>query len=141
MSKKLIQSTGVVASMTMISRVLGFVRDMLLAIVFGASPAFDAFIIAFKIPNFFRRLFAEGAFSQAFVPILMEYKANYSNEEARDFIGAVGGTLAAALLVMVLLAELLAPLMVMIFAPGFMFHSLRYELATHMLYITFPYFC
>lgn len=139
MSKKLIQSTGIVASMTMISRVLGFLRDMLLAIVFGASPAFDAFIIAFKIPNFFRRLFAEGAFSQAFVPILMEYKANYSNEETRDFIGAVGGTLAAALLVMVLLAELLAPLMVMVFAPGFMFHSLRYELATHMLYITFPY--
>ena len=103
MSKKLVKSTGIVASMTMVSRVLGFVRDVALAGFFGASAGFDAFVIAFKIPNFFRRLFAEGAFSQAFVPILTEYKEQQPAHEVEAFIGKVAGTLLFSLCVIVLL--------------------------------------
>jgi len=139
MSKRLFKSTGVVASMTMVSRVLGFVRDILLAVFFGASPAFDAFIIAFKIPNFFRRLFAEGAFSQAFVPLLMEHKSNKPGYIVHQFVGKVAGTLLISLLGVVLVAEVFTPGVVLIFAPGFALHTVRYDLATHMLYITFPY--
>ncbi|MDD9892635.1 MAG: murein biosynthesis integral membrane protein MurJ, partial [Gammaproteobacteria bacterium] len=74
MSKELVRSTSVVSAMTLLSRVMGFVRDMVLAAFFGAGAAMDAFFVAFKIPNFLRRLFAEGAFSQAFVPVLSEYR-------------------------------------------------------------------
>ncbi len=139
MSKKLVKSTGVVASMTMVSRVLGFVRDVALAGFFGAGPVFDAFVIAFKIPNFFRRLFAEGAFSQAFVPILTEYKEQQPEDEVRAFMGRVAGALFGALFVIVLLAEIGVPLLIILFAPGFLHHPLRYELSKGLLYITFPY--
>ncbi|MBV53040.1 MAG: murein biosynthesis integral membrane protein MurJ [Coxiellaceae bacterium] len=139
MSKKLVKSTGVVAGMTMVSRILGFVRDVALAGFFGAGPAFDAFVIAFKIPNFFRRLFAEGAFSQAFVPILTEYKTQQSQADVSAFVGKVAGALLASLLVIVVLAEIGVPLLVVIFAPGFLHHPVRYELSKHLLYITFPY--
>ena len=122
MSKKLVKSTGTVAGMTMVSRVLGFARDVVLAASFGASPAFDAFVIAFKIPNFFRRLFAEGAFAQAFVPILTEYKMQQSDTMVQQFINRVAGTLTVALLAVVIVAEIFVPLLVLVFAPGFV-HS------------------
>lgn len=139
MAYKLFKSTTLVASMTLISRVMGFVRDVVLASVFGAGPAFDAFAIAFKIPNFMRRLFGEGAFSQAFVPILAEYRTNRSHEEVRQFVNHIAGTLASALLIVVLLAEIIAPIIIMVFAPGFIHDPLRFAYATHMIRITFPY--
>ena len=95
--------------MTMISRVLGLVRDVIVANVFGASASADAFFIAFKIPNFFRRLFAEGAFSQAFVPVLTAYKTQHSRGDVKELIAAVSGTLGAILLAVTVLGVLGAP--------------------------------
>ena len=83
--------------MTMISRVLGFVRDIVIARFFGASEGTDAFFVAFKIPNFMRRLFAEGAFSQAFVPVLSEYKETQSTEALKELLAKTAGTLATVL--------------------------------------------
>lgn len=137
--QKLFKSTSVVAGMTMLSRVLGFVRDMILAQIFGAGAVFDAFIIAFKIPNFMRRLFAEGAFSQAFVPILSEFRSKGDQESLQNFVNRIAGTLGLSLLFVVVLAEILAPVIIMIFAPGFVHDPVRYHLALHMIHITFPY--
>lgn len=139
MKHKLFRSTTLVASMTLISRIMGFVRDVALASVFGAGPAFDAFAIAFKIPNFMRRLFGEGAFSQAFVPVLAEYRSKRSHDEVHAFVNHIAGTLGAVLLLVVLLAEIIAPLIIMVFAPGFIHDPLRFTYATHMVRITFPY--
>lgn len=133
------RSTGVVAFMTMVSRILGFIRDMVLAVLFGAGPAFDAFVVAFKLPNFFRRLFAEGAFSQAFVPVLSAYRAKHSPQEVNSFLDHVVGTLSLALLLVVIVTEIAAPLVVMLFAPGFLHDPVRYQYATHMVHIIFPY--
>jgi len=139
MSKKLLKSTGLVSFMTAISRVLGFARDMVCAHYFGAYGGFDAFIVAFKIPNFMRRLFAEGAFAQAFVPVLSEQRMRKSPPEVQQFINNTSGTLALALLVVTVLAELLAPVLIAIFAPGFWSDTARFSLATDMLRVTFPY--
>lgn len=123
----------------MISRVLGFARDMVFAHIFGAHGSFDAFVVAFKIPNFLRRLFAEGAFSQAFVPVLAEYQRQQSPGEVKLFISRIAGSLALALFIVTLLAELVAPLLVILSAPGFLHDPERYADALHMLRITFPY--
>lgn len=139
MKNKLLKSTSSVAGMTMLSRVLGFLRDIILAQLFGASAGFDAFIIAFKIPNFFRRLFGEGAFSQAFVPVLSEYCETKDQASAQRFVGSIAGTLGLILLLIVLLAELIAPAIVYIFAPGFADHPSQFLLAEHMVHITAPY--
>lgn len=139
MSRKLLKSTVVVSSMTLISRLMGFVRDVVFAVIFGAGPAFDAFVIAFKIPNFMRRLFAEGAFAQAFVPVLSEYRMNCSHKETREFINAVVASLGTVLLVIVALIEIIAPIVVMVFSPGFLRDPIRMAYAIHMLRITSPY--
>jgi putative peptidoglycan lipid II flippase len=124
----------------MISRVLGFTRDLVLARMFGADAATDAFFVAFKIPNFLRRLFAEGAFSLAFVPVLTEYRSKGKPEDLRDFIDKMAGTLGTVLLVATLLGVAAAPLLVFIFAPGFLLEDAgKYDLAVEMLYLTFPY--
>jgi putative peptidoglycan lipid II flippase len=123
----------------MISRVLGFVRDMIVARAFGAGIGTDAFFVAFKIPNFLRRLFAEGAFSQAFIPVLSEYKTQRSQEEVRILIRDVAGTLGGILLVVTALCMLAAPLMVMLFAPGFSGDQAKFALTADLLRITFPY--
>ena len=136
---KLFRKTSLVAVMTLLSRLLGFVRDMVLAQIFGAGATFDAFVIAFKIPNFMRRLFAEGAFAQAFVPIMAEYRETRSPEALRAFLNHIAGALGLAVLLVVALAELIAPLLIMVFAPGFAHEHARFMLATHMLRITFPY--
>jgi len=125
--------------MTMISRVFGFIRDMVTASLFGAGAMFDAFTVAFKIPNFMRRLFAEGSFSQAFVPVLSEYQKKQSREEVQRFINAMSGTLGAALLIVTILGVLGAPLIVRVFAPGFDTSGDRFDLAVTMLRINFPY--
>ncbi len=135
----LLRSTALVSSMTMVSRIVGFVRDALIALIFGATAGVDAFVVAFKIPNFMRRLFAEGAFSQAFVPVLAEYQQKHTPEESQQFINRIAGSLSLALLAVTVLAILIAPLLITIFAPGFGADSIRYLLASDMLRITFPY--
>jgi putative peptidoglycan lipid II flippase len=139
MSRKLLRSTSTVAAMTMLSRILGFVRDVIFAEIFGAGVGFDAFVVAFKLPNFFRRLFGEGAFAQAFVPVLAEYKEQRPHEDVREFINRIAGSLATALIVVVILAEIGAPWIIRVFAPGFAVDGARFVLATHMLHWTFPY--
>lgn len=125
--------------MTFISRVFGFVRDMVTASVFGAGSSFDVFTVAFKIPNFMRRLFAEGSFSQAFVPVLSEYQKQKSQEEMQHFINAMAGTLGITLFMVTLIGELFAPWIVRLFAPGFIADPARFGLAVTMLRINFPY--
>lgn len=124
----------------MVSRVLGFVRDMVFANLFGAGAATDAFFVAFKIPNFLRRLFAEGAFSQAFVPVLSEYKSLRSKAQVRLLVANVSGTLGSILLLLTLLAVLAAPYVTLLFAPGWASDKPEsFTLAYEFLRITFPY--
>ncbi len=139
MSRKLFKSTVIVSSMTMISRILGFIRDMMFARIFGADSGTDAFFVAFKIPNFLRRLFAEGAFAQAFVPVLSDYKEQGGKAALRYFIDRTAGTLALILMLTTIIGMLAAPYLIMLFAPGFSWEGEQYELAVQMLRITFPY--
>jgi putative peptidoglycan lipid II flippase len=126
--------------MTMLSRIMGFIRDMLLARLFGADAATDVFFIAFKIPNFLRRLFAEGAFSQAFVPVLAEYKEQHGKEALKQFVDRVGGSLALVLIALTIVGVVAAPVIIMVFAPGFLWEqSGQYDLAVALLRLTFPY--
>ena len=138
-SDTLLKSSSIVAIMTLLSRVLGFVRDQVLAIVFGAGATTDVFLVAFKIPNFLRRLFAEGAFAQAFVPVFTEYKETHSRDALLDLAAHVAGTLALILLLISTLGVMLTPVLVFAFAPGFLDSADQFALATHMLRITFPY--
>lgn len=138
-NKEIYRSTVIVSAMTMISRLMGFARDMLIAHLFGVSAATDAFFVAFKIPNFLRRLFAEGAFAQAFIPVLTDYKLNSQPLALKDFVDKTAGTLAVLLLAVSLLGGFAAPLLILIFAPGFLWEGNQYALAVDMLRITFPY--
>ena len=135
----LLKTLATVSSMTLLSRILGFVRDALVARVFGAGLATDAFFVAFKIPNFLRRLFAEGAFSQAFVPILAEYKNKRGEAELRDLIDYVSGVLALALAVVTAIGVIAAPVIIYISAPGFAAATDKFNLTVDLLRITFPY--
>lgn len=135
----LLRSTATVGGLTMISRVLGFIRDVVIARVFGAGLGTDAFFVAFKIPNFMRRLFAEGAFSQAFVPVLSEYKAKRSVDEVRTLIADAAGTLGGFLTLLSVAGMLGAPWLVMLFAPGFIDEAEKFALTTELLRVTFPY--
>ncbi len=136
---RLFRSTMIVSSMTMLSRILGLVRDMVLMSVFGAGGLMDAFLVAFKIPNFLRRLFAEGAFSQAFVPVLTEYKETKSFNEVQLLISRVSGMLSLVLLIITVLVILAAPVVIKLFAPGFVGDSKQFKIATELLRLTFPY--
>ena len=135
----LIKSVSKVGSNTLLSRILGFVRDLVFAHVFGANANTDAFFVAFKIPNFMRRLFAEGAFATAFVPVLTEYKTTREFSDLKTFVNHMAGTFGLVLLVVSLLGVVGAPVLVMIFAPGFMDEPVKQALATEMLRLTFPY--
>jgi len=130
---------SVVASMTFLSRISGLARDMVVSYFFGATPAADAFFVAFRIPNFFRRLFAEGAFSQAFVPVLAGYRNRSPVEQMRDFVAVMSGNFIAVMTVVSLLGVVAAPLFVIIFAPGFRDDPVRLGITSEMLRITFPY--
>lgn len=125
--------------MTLISRILGLARDIIIARFFASGFEADAFFVAFKIPNFMRRLFAEGAFSQAFVPVLTEYKNKQSIEATKAFVGAVMGTLGVFLLLIVLVGVLLSPLLVTVFAAGFLDQPEKFNLTADLLKLTFPY--
>lgn len=141
MPKSLLKSTGLVSAMTFLSRILGFVRDVVIAQVFGATANNDAFLVAFKIPNFLRSLFAEGAFSQAFVPLLSEQQTLEERGEAstRDFVARVSGCLALVCAIVTIAGMLAAPFLINVFAPGFDGGAGRHQLASDLLRITFPY--
>lgn len=136
---RLFRSTMIVSSMTMLSRILGLVRDVVLLGVFGAGGLMDAFVMAFKIPNFLRRLFAEGAFSQAFVPVLSEYKEKKSFEDVQVLISRTSGALSLILLVLTVAVIFLAPQVMSLFAAGFADEPEKFNTATDLLRLTFPY--
>ncbi|HYD33456.1 MAG TPA: murein biosynthesis integral membrane protein MurJ [Methylophilaceae bacterium] len=135
----LLKALATVGSMTFLSRVLGFIRDALIARVFGAGIATDAFFVAFKIPNLLRRLFAEGAFSQAFVPILAEYKNQRGHEATHSLLNHVSSLLGLILIVVAILGMLAAPAIVYISAPGFIDEPDKFALTIDLLRVTFPY--
>jgi putative peptidoglycan lipid II flippase len=135
----LLRSSAVVGAMTMLSRVLGLVRDVVLAAVIGASANADAFFIAFKIPNFLRRLFAEGAFSQAFVPVLAEQRERGGMDGVRDFIDRRRRARRRPRWLLTALALLAAPLVAGLFAPGFIGQPYKFALTADLIRITFPY--
>ena len=133
------RSTFIVSSMTMLSRVLGLVRDMVLLNVFGAGKDFDTFVVAFRIPNFFRRLFAEGAFSQAFIPILTEYKTTKLHAEVQILISRVFGCLLTVMSLLTLFCMIAAPVILYVYAPGFHDDPAKFDLAVDMFRLTIPY--
>ncbi len=135
----LLKSLAAVSSMTMFSRVLGFARDAIVARIFGAGMATDAFFVAFKLPNLLRRIFAEGAFSRAFVPILAEYKSKQGEDATRVFVSYVSGLLTLALAVVTVAGMLAAPWVIMVTAPGFADTADKFALTSQLLKITFPY--
>ncbi|MET1253533.1 murein biosynthesis integral membrane protein MurJ [Aliikangiella maris] len=139
MSKQLLKSGIIVSLMTLLSRILGLVRDIVMTYVLGADWATDVFLVAQKIPNFLRRLFAEGAFSQAFVPVLSEYQTNKTLFEVRRLIAETSGTLGLILLLIAILGVIGSPVLVSIFGPGFVGKDREFELASLLLKITFPY--
>lgn len=135
----LLKTLATVSGMTLVSRILGFVRDALIARIFGAGMGTDAFFVAFRIPNLLRRLFAEGAFSQAFVPILAEYTNRRTRQETHHLIDHVATLLSLALFVVTLLGIVAAPLILYVSAPGFTSDPQKFQLTTELLRITFPY--
>lgn len=135
----LLKSLAAVGSMTFLSRILGFVRDTLIARVFGAGIYTDAFFVAFKIPNLLRRISAEGAFSQAFVPILAEYKNKRNHDETHALINHVATLLGLFLVVLTIVGMLAAPWVVQVSAPGFSVDKAKFDLTVDLLRITFPY--
>jgi len=135
----LLRALASISSMTLLSRVLGFLRDAIIARAFGAGAATDAFFVAFKLPNLLRRLFAEGAFSQAFVPVLAEYKNRRGEDATRLLIGRVATVLAVALMAVTALGVLAAPLIVLVSAPGFTASPDKFQLTVDLTRIVFPY--
>ncbi|VFP87547.1 murein biosynthesis integral membrane protein MurJ [Candidatus Erwinia haradaeae] len=128
-----------VSFMTFVSRLLGFVRDVLIARIFGSCAVTDAFFVAWKLPNLLRRLFADGAFSQTFVPILAEYKSQKSVEVTKIFITRVSGLLTLVVGLIVILGIFTSPWLIMATAPGFANTAEKVELSATLLRITFPY--
>lgn len=135
----LLEATSVVGSMTLLSRITGLARDVAFSAWFGSGPVMDAFAVAFKIPNLLRRFFAEGAFSQAFVPVISEYRTHRSHAETRELVSHVAGTLGLGLFIVTAVGVVAAPLLILVFAPGFTGKDGQFELAVDMLRFTLPY--
>lgn len=125
--------------MTTLSRIFGLIRDVVIASFFGAGQGVDAFIVAFRIPNFLRRLFAEGGFSQAFVPVIAEYREKRSHEDVQALVDQTSATLGVTLFITTLAGVLAAPVLILMFAPGFIEFPAKQDLAARMLRLTFPY--
>lgn len=134
----LLKTLAAISSMTMLSRITGLIRDVLFGAYFGATAMMDAYVQAFKIPNFFRRLFAEGAFSQAFVPILAEYRNKSSDSEVKELVDHVATVLVWTLLITCALGVVGAPLLVLMFSSGFLGTS-KFDLTVNLTRIMFPY--
>lgn len=146
MSRKLVRSGLIVSAMTLISRVLGLVRDVVVANLMGAGVSADVFFFANKIPNFLRRLFAEGAFAQAFVPVLTEYQETKNKDEVRELLAKVAGTLGFLVTIVTVIGVVASPALTALFGAGWFVAWLhgeadgaKFELASLMLKITFPY--
>ncbi len=135
----LLRALATVSGMTLVSRILGFVRDAIIARMFGAGLATDAFFVAFRIPNLLRRLFAEGAFSQAFVPILAEYKSRNGHDETKRLVDRTATTLALVLIAVSAIGIAVAPIVIYLSAPGFAAEPEKFALTVAMLRVTFPY--
>lgn len=135
----LLKSLATISGLTLVSRILAFARDVLIARIFGAGMATDAFFVAFKLPNLLRRLFAEGAFSQAFVPIFGEYKNRRGHEDTKLLVDHVTTMLALILFVVTLIGIIAAPILVYISAPGFAADEKKFDLTVRLLQITSPY--
>ena len=135
----LLRSSAIVGGATMLSRVLGLVRDVVLANVIGANGNADAFFVAFKIPNFLRRLFAEGAFSQAFVPVLADTREKGGFAAVRELVDRVAGVLGGTLLLLTLVTVFASPVVATVFAPGFLRDPAKLALTSELIKITFPY--
>ncbi len=135
----LVQKTSIVGGMTLISRILGLLRDVVFARFFGASLVMDAFLVANRIPNMLRRFFAEGAFSAGFIPVMARYREQPDHDEARDFIDSVSGTFGIVLFLVTLVGVVAAPVLVLVVAPGFVGEGGDLDLAALMLRFTFPY--
>ncbi|MFT3929803.1 MAG: murein biosynthesis integral membrane protein MurJ [Spongiibacteraceae bacterium] len=135
----LLRSSFVVSLLTMFSRVLGLLRDISFSVFVGVGAATDPFYLAFRIPNFLRRLFAEGAFSQAFVPVLSEYRHQRSFQDVRDLVDRVSGVLGSSLIAVTVFAVVASPLITALFAPGYVGQHEKYELTANLIRITFPY--
>jgi len=138
-SPKLVRSSAVVGSATMVSRVLGLLRDVVLANLIGANGNADAFFVAFKIPNFLRRLFAEGAFAQAFVPVLADTREKDGFAAVRELVDRVAGVLGGTLLLLTVLTIMASPVVATIFAPGFLRDPAKLALTGDLIKLTFPY--
>jgi putative peptidoglycan lipid II flippase len=139
MSRKLLKSTLLVGAMTLVSRVAGLVRDVVLANIVGSGLVADAFFVAFRIPNFFRRLFGEGAFSQAFIPVYSEYREKRGVEEGRAFLDHATGVLGAVLAALTLFGIWAAPGFVTVIAPGYLHEPDKFSITVDALRLTFPY--
>ena len=146
MSKKLLKSGVLVSGLTLISRVLGLIRDMIVASVLGAGAMSDVFLFANRIPNFLRRLFAEGAFSKAFVPVLAEYNSDNDLNKTREFVAKVSGSLGLVVSAVTLLAMIGSPVVAALFGTGWFMDWLngeadaeKFTQASLLLKITFPY--
>jgi putative peptidoglycan lipid II flippase len=139
MSRAIFKSTSIVGLSTLVSRVTGLLRDVAFSQAFGAGAFMDAFLVAYKIPNFLRRLFAEGAFSQSFVPVISEYKVRREPADVRELVAGVAGTLGLVVFVITLIGVAIAPFVILLFAPGFTQQPEKYDLAVQMLRWTFPF--
>ncbi|MSQ60675.1 MAG: murein biosynthesis integral membrane protein MurJ [Betaproteobacteria bacterium] len=135
----LLKALLTVSGMTMISRVFGFIRDVLIARTFGAGLYTDAFFVAFRLPNLLRGIFGEGAFSQAFVPILAEYKTRRGDSESKELVDHVAALLGLLLMIVTVAGILAAPLVILATAPGFHQSPGKFQLTVELLRITFPY--
>ncbi|MEO5333507.1 MAG: murein biosynthesis integral membrane protein MurJ [Magnetococcus sp. YQC-5] len=136
---QLLRSTGIISFFTLLSRITGFIRDMIIAQAFGASMGADAFFVAQKLPNFLRRLFAEGAFSTAFVPVFADYLAQGDPKATREAVQAVFTRLATLLLLVVAVGQVIMPALVFVAAPGFVDEPEKFDLAVLLSRVTFPY--
>ncbi|MBT5887872.1 MAG: hypothetical protein HOH56_08750, partial [Acidiferrobacteraceae bacterium] len=135
----MIRSVGAVGGMTLVSRVTGLIRDIAFAQVLGSGAIADAFFVAFRIPNFLRRIFGEGAFSVAFVPVYSEYESRYPPQQARAFLNLMAGRLGLILAALTAAGVLGAPVLVSVLAPGFSADPAKYEATVSALRLTFPY--
>jgi putative peptidoglycan lipid II flippase len=135
----LLKALATVSGMTLLSRILGFVRDFVIARTFGAGMVTDAFFVAFRLPNLLRRLFAEGAFSQAFVPLLGEYRNRRSPEDTKQLVDRTATLLSLVVLLISILGMVAAPLLIYATAPGFSADAEKFALTVELTRITFPY--
>ena len=135
----ILSSLKKVSGWTGISRLFGLIRDMATTNLLGASVFHDIFVVTLKIPNLFRRFFAEGAFNQAFIPVYSDYQVGNNDQETKDFINALAGNFLTILFIFTAVVLLITPVFILIFAPGFYFDDYKREISVDVLRIMFPY--